>query len=49
MKRNEILNEIKRLEKMNEQFEKGYQPYNTQFYVQINNNEIKRLKKMLDI
>lgn len=48
MTKKEIMNEIKRLETMNEKLTKGLQTYNTKFYIQINNGEIKRLKKILD-
>lgn len=49
MKRTEIINEINRLEKMNEAI-KNTEPHtrNEQFYLSINENEIERLKKLLD-
>ena len=49
MTKTEIINEINRLEKMNEAI-KNTKPYtrNDQFYLSINENEIIKLKEMLD-
>jgi hypothetical protein len=48
MTKTEIINEINRLEKMNKGL-KNATVYcrNTQFFIQINTNEIKRLKGLL--
>ena len=49
MTKTEIINEINRLEKMNEAIENNPNPTrNEGFYLQINKTEIKRLKEMLD-
>ena len=49
MTKTEIINEINRLEKMNEAI-KNTEPHtrNEQFYLSINKHEIIRLKEMLD-
>ena len=49
MTRTEIINEINRLEKMNEAI-KNTEPHtrNEQFYLSISQSEIIRLKKLLD-
>jgi hypothetical protein len=49
MNRNEMIKEIERLEKLNENI-RNSKPWtrNCNFYLSINEHEIKRLKKMLD-
>ena len=49
MTKTEIINEINRLERMNKAIENNpRKTRNEFFYTQINNSEIKKLKKLLD-